>query len=125
MSRWSAEEDKYILEFIQEVDEDINYPEIVASHNKTFNTKRTEDTYKVRMKKVAKENNINMKSNNHWTEDEKAYILNTIKQNPFGFDMNQISTHLKRSEASIKKMYSELVSPEAHLKCCLSNLNAD
>ena len=58
MSRWSEEEDKYILEFIQEVEDDINYQELVITHNKIFNTKRTEGTYKVRVAKIAKENDI-------------------------------------------------------------------
>ena len=64
MTRWSEEEDKYILEIIQELEDDINYSELVTSHNKTFNTKRTEDTYKVRVRKVAKENNVSLKLNN-------------------------------------------------------------
>ena len=123
MSRWSEQEDKYILEFIQEVEDDINYLELVASHNKTFNTKRTEETYKVRVRKIAKENNISLKSNKHWTEEEKTYVLNTIKKNPFDFNMEEMATHLKRSEASIKKMYSELVSAEEQLLSCLKCLD--
>ena len=46
MSRWSKDEDDYILKFIQEVEDDINYSELVASHNKSFITKRTEDEEK-------------------------------------------------------------------------------
>ena len=56
MSRWSAEEDKCILECIREVKEDINYSELVEIHNETYGTKRTEDTYRVRVRKIAKEN---------------------------------------------------------------------
>jgi len=46
--------------FIKEVEDEINYSELVLSHNKSFNTKRTEDIYKykVRVRKVSKENNI-------------------------------------------------------------------
>lgn len=125
MSRWSQEEDKYILEFIQEVQDDINYSDLVKCHNKTFNTKRTEETYKVRVRKVAKENNINLKSNNHWTEDEKAYVINSIQRNPFDINWIEISEHLKRSELSIKTMYNEVVSAKEHLDCCLLNLDED
>jgi hypothetical protein len=123
MSRWSQEEDRYILEFIQEIQDEINYQELVSSHNKTFNTKRTEDTYKVRVRKIAKENNINLKSNNHWTEDEKTYIINNIQRNPFDINWTEMSEHLKRSELSIKTMYNDIVSARDHLECCLLNLD--
>lgn len=125
MSRWSLEEDKYILEFIQEVQDDINYQELVASHNRSFNTKRTEDTYKVRVRKIAKENNISLKSNNHWTEEEKDYIINNVQRNPFDINWKEISDHLKRSELSIKTMYNEIVTAKEHMDCCLSNLEED
>jgi hypothetical protein len=122
MSRWSEEEDTYILEFIQEVKDDINYKELVESHNKRFNSKRTEETYKVRVRKVAKENNISLKSNNHWTEEEKEYIIKTIQRNPFDVNWVEISEHLKRSELSIKTMYNDIVSAKDHLDSCLSKL---
>jgi hypothetical protein len=125
MSRWSEAEDKYILEFIQEVQDDINYSELVESHNKSFNTKRTEDTYKVRVRKIAKDNDIILKSNNHWTEEEKDYVLNIIQRNPFEINMNEMTQKLKRSEASIKKMYNDLVSPEDHMNCCILNLDGE
>jgi hypothetical protein len=125
MSRWSEEEDKYILKFIQEVQDDINYSEIVDLHNNRFNTKRTEDTYKVRIRKIAKDNNISLKSNNHWADDEKDYVVNNIQRNPFKINIEEMTTHLKRSEASIKKMYSEIVSAEDHLNCCLLNLDEE
>lgn len=124
MSRWSAEEDKCILESIREVRDEINYSELVGFHNETYGTKRTEDTYKVRVRKIAKENDIILKSS-HWTEDERVYIITSIKKNPFGVDMNELSGYLKRSEASVKKMYTELVSPEEHLECCLLHLHTE
>lgn len=74
---------------------------------------------------MAKENNISLKSNNHWTEDEKTYIINTIQRNPFEINMDEMSKHLNRSESSIKKMYSDLVSAEEHLDCCLLNLDGE
>jgi hypothetical protein len=125
MSRWSKDEDDYILKFIQEVEDDINYSELVASHNKSFNTKRTEDTYKVRIRKVAKENNISLKSNNHWIEEEKNYIINVIQRNPFDINWIEMSEHLKRSELSIKTMYNDIISAKDHLDCCLLNLEED
>lgn len=125
MSRWSSEEDKYILEYIQEVKDDINYNDLVESHNKKFNTKRTEDTYKVRVRKVAKENNIVLKTNNHWTEEEKDYVINNIQVNPFDINWKEITEHLKRSESSIKAMYNELVSAREHLEYCLQILEEE
>ena len=125
MSRWSQEEDKYILEFIQEVNEDINYSELVKAHNTTFNTKRTEDTYKVRVRKVAKDNNIILKSNNHWTEEEKDYVINNIQRNPFDINWIEIALHLNRSELSIKTMYNDIISAKDHLDCCLLNLDIE
>lgn len=125
MSRWSEEEDKYIIELIQETKDEINYSELVTKHNNIFNTNRTDDTYKVRVRKLVKEHNISLKSNNHWTEEEKDYVINSIQRNPFDINMDEITKHLKRSEASIKKMYNDLVSPEDHLNCCLLNLDTD
>ena len=95
MSRWSEEEDKYILKFIQEVQDDINYSEIVDLHNNRFNTKRTEDTYKVRIRKIAKDNNISLKSNNHWADDEKDYVVNNIQRNPFKINIEEMTTSKK------------------------------
>jgi hypothetical protein len=122
MSRWSNEEDKHIQDIIQELEDEINYKELVLNHNSKFNTKRTEESYKVRVRKIVKENNISFKSNNHWTDEEKIYIINAIKNNPINTNFTEISEHLKRSELSIKKVYNELVTMEEHLDSCLLNI---
>jgi hypothetical protein len=123
MSRWSSEEDLYILESIKNITDDINYSELISSHNKRFNKIRSEEAYKVRVRKIAKENNISLKSNNHWLEEEKEYIINNIKNNPFNINWMEMSEHLKRSESSIKTMYYELVKPIEHIEYCLSKLD--
>jgi hypothetical protein len=120
MSRWSSEEDKYILEFIQEVQDEINYQELVASHNKSFNTKRTEDTYKVRVRKVAKDNNIILKTNNRWTEDEKDKLVKAVNSNPLNINWTEMASQFNRTEISVRNMYNDLVSPESHIECCMN-----
>lgn len=125
MSRWSQEEDAQLLEFIQEIQESIDYEVLSETHNNNFNTQRSEESLKARVKKIAKENNINLKSNNHWTEDEKSYIVDTIKVNPLNINWSNIATHLKRSELSVKSMYNEIVSAKEHIECCILNINED
>jgi hypothetical protein len=124
MSRWSETEDQYILECIQDKD-DLDYKALVEDHNQKFNKQRTEDTYKARIKKVAKDNNVSLKTNNHWTDEDKTYVENTIQRNPFDIRWEEMAVYLNRSEASIKKMYNELVSAEDHLECCLLNLDEE
>lgn len=120
MSRWSEEEDKYILEFIQEVKDDINYSELVALHNKSFNTKRTEETYKVRIRKVAKENNIVLKTNNRWSEDEKDKLVKIVNSNPLNINWTEVAAQFNRTELSVRNMYNDLVSPESHIEFCMN-----
>ncbi len=123
MSRWSQEEDKYILEFIQEVQDDINYTELVSSHNKSFNTKRTEETYKVRVRKIAKENNIVLRTNNRWTEEEKEKLVKTVNANPLNINWTDIASQFNRTELSIRNMYNDLVPSEKHIECCMNALS--
>lgn len=119
MSRWSEDEDKYILEFIQEVEDEINYPEVVLSHNKTFNTKRTELAYKARVAKIAKENEINIKSNNYWSEQDKLKLIKVVSENPLNIDWVNISRVFNRTEQSVRNMYNELVPVEKHIESCM------
>lgn len=123
MSRWLQEEDSRLLDFIQEIKENIDYEVLTETHNNIFNTQRTEETIKNRIKKIAKENNINLKLNNHWTEDEKEYIINTVKLNPVDIKWNDIATYLKRSELSVKTMYYDIVSAREHMECCIVNID--
>lgn len=120
MSRWSEEEDKYILEFIQEVDDDINYSELVASHNKTFNTKRTEDAYKVRVRKIAKENNVSLKSKTQWSEEEKERLIKIVSSNPLNINWTEIANIFNRTELSVRTMYNDLVTPDRHIESCIA-----
>lgn len=123
MSRWSKEEDNYILEFIQEVNEDINYSELVKAHNETFGTKRTEDTYKVRLRKVARENDITLKSNNHWTNEEKEILVKIISANPLNINWQDISKQFNRTETSVRTMYNDLVTPYKHIEYCSNSIS--
>lgn len=123
MARWSEAEDKYILEFIQEVEDDINYCELVESHNKTFNTKRTEATYKVRVAKVAKENDIVLKRKNQWTDQDKEKLIKLVQDNPLNPNWSEISQLFNRSEMSIRNMYNDLVTPDTHIEFCMAKLS--
>ena len=123
MSRWSEEEDKYILEFIQEIDDDINYSELIASHNKTFNTKRTETTYKARIAKIAKENDIVMKRKNQWAEQDKTKLLKLVQDNPLNPNWSEIAQSFNRSEIAVRNMYNDLVTPDEHIDYCLAKIS--
>jgi hypothetical protein len=125
MSRWTEEEDKYILELLLESKDELNYKEMVEKHNSKLNKQRNEDTYKVRVRKVIKDNNIEIKTNNHWSEADKEYIIKTVQQNPYENKWNEIAEYLKRPEISIKKIYNEMVSAEEHLKCYMSSINEE
>lgn len=120
MSRWSEAEDKYILEFIQEVQDDINYEELVASHNKTFNTKRSEDTYKVRVRKVAKENDIVLKRKNKWSDEDTANLIKLVRENPLNPNWTEISNVFNKTENYIRSIYNELVPADKHIEYCIS-----
>ena len=123
MSRWSEEEDKYILEFIQEVEDDINYQELVITHNKTFNTKRTEGTYKVRVAKIAKENDIVLKRKNQWSDQDKEKLIKLVQDNPLNPNWSEISIAFNRSELSVRNMYNDLVATDKHIECCISKIS--
>lgn len=125
MSRWSKEEDANILQNIQVLEEEPNYFNLVEYHNELFNTNRTESTYKARVIKIAKENNIILKSKVFWTEKDTDYIINSVQVNPFDIKWSEMATKLNRSEDSIHRKYNELVTPEEHLDCCLLNLDPE
>ncbi len=125
MSRWSEEEDKYILELLQESTDELNYKELVEKHNFKFNKQRTEDTYKVRIRKVIKDNNIEIKTNNHWSEAEKEYLIKAVQSNPINIDWKGLSIKLNRAEYIIRRMYNELITPEQHIASCISSISKD
>lgn len=120
MSRWSQEEDKYILVFIQEVQDDINYSELVVSHNKTFNTKRTEDTYKVRVRKIAKDNDILLKRKSKWSDEDTEKLIKLVRDNPLNPNWTDISIIFDKTENYIKSIYNELVPADKHIEFCIS-----
>jgi hypothetical protein len=120
MTRWSEEEDKFILEFIQEVDDEINYSELVKTHNTSFGTKRTEETYKVRLRKIAKENGITLKSKIQWSEEDKTKLIKLVSENPLNIDWSNISKLFNRTELSIRTMYNELVPVDKHIESCMA-----
>jgi hypothetical protein len=125
MSRWSEEEDATILESIQELCDDTNYMEVVSLHNEKYKTNRTEEAYKARMKKIAKEHDIELNMSSRWKEDEIAYVINQIQINPFNIEWNEITSHLNRTKDSIYRKYNETVTAEEHLDCCLLNIDSD
>jgi hypothetical protein len=125
MSRWSQEEDTYILEFIQEVNDDINYKELVETHNKRFNSKRTEETYKVRVRKVAKDNDIVLKSKIFWSESDKTKLIKLVNENPLNVDWASISKLFNRTELSVRTMYNELVPVDKHIESCMNTISEE
>lgn len=123
MSRWSPEEDLCILEIIQTLNEEPNYIELVEYHNKQFNKTRTDKTYKARVNKVAKENNIVINQNIQWTIEDKEYIKSVVKKNPFEIKWDEIGTHLNRGEDRVKFTYMDYVSAEEHVEICIETIN--
>jgi len=120
MSRWSPEEDSSILQTIQLLEEEPKYIELVEYHNKKFNKSRTELTYKGRVNKIAKENNIQSTLSTKWSEDDKEYIKSIVKKNPFDIPWSEIGTHLNRGEERVKLKYLDYVSAEEHVEICIN-----
>jgi hypothetical protein len=92
MSRWSPEEDLSILETIQLLSEEPKYSELVEYHNKQFNKTRTEQTYKSRVNKIAKENNIpsdEIEKWFKWIENVYQYILIQKETNEIDKDIER------------------------------------
>lgn len=128
--RWSEKEDNHILELLNEYSKmcsinEINYEEMLYNHNKLFNTERTDDTYKARIKKIIKENNIEIKTNNRWTEKDINYLIQAVQKDVYEIKWNEISEYLKRSETCIRNKYNELISAEEHLQSFLDNITLD
>jgi len=119
MSRWSSEEDLSILETIQLLSEEPKYGELVEYHNNQFNKTRTELTYKARVNKIAKENDIKLTPSTKWSEEDKEYIKSIVKKNPFDIPWSEIGTHLNRSEERVKLRYLDYVNAEEHVDICI------
>ena len=125
MSRWIEEEDKYILELLGNAQDEINYTEMVEKHNSRFNKQRSEETYKVRVRKVIKDNNIEIKTNKHWSDSEKEHLIKLIHSNIYDIKWGEIADKLKRSETAVKNTYNEIVSAEEHLKQYMKNIDEE
>ena len=119
MSRWSSEEDLDILEKIQLLNEEPKYGELVEYHNDKFNKTRTELTYKARVNKIAKENDIKLTPSTKWSEEDKEYIKSIVKKNPFDIPWCEIGTHLNRGEERVKLTYLDYVNAEEHVGICI------
>jgi hypothetical protein len=122
--QWTKEEDNEILNIILSK-QPINYEEVIKAHNEKFNKDRTEETYKVRIRKVAKDNNIELVNKNIWTDKDKKYLVNEIRMNPYNSKWEDLSKVLQRSEQSLKNMYNELISAEDHIEACIHDIEKD
>lgn len=122
MSRWSKEEDSNILQNIKVLEDEPNYVDLVEYHNELFNTNRTEQTYKARVAKIAKENGILLKSNNHWTPEDKERLIKVVSDNPLNINWTEVGLLFNRSEASVRTMYNNLVEPDKHVEYCISKI---
>jgi hypothetical protein len=125
MTRWSKEEDEFILEYIKSIKDDIEYDEMIKIHNVQYKVDRTEIAYKTRVKKIAKENNIELSNSKKWKEEELNYIINEIQCNPFDIDWETMTNQIHRTKDSIHRKYNEIVSAEEHLDCCLINIDKE
>jgi hypothetical protein len=115
MSRWSEEEDKYILEIIKSLEGDIDYTKLLLEHNTKFNIKRTELAYKSRVSKVCKENNIVLNNKTCWTEEEKQILVKYVNESRLNINWEEIAKQLNRSEDRVKHIYLDLVSPKEQI----------
>jgi hypothetical protein len=64
-------------------------------------------------------NNITLKTNNHWTEEEKAGVVEAVKSQPIHTPWEEIANRIYRSETTTKAIYHEQVTPLQHIHYCL------
>lgn len=124
-NRWSEEEDDFLLKRLEELNGDINYSEWLEEYNNTFVTSRTEIALKSRIHKIAKENEIEISSKRGITDDEKSYIYNKIKENPFDMKYDEMAIHLNRSEERTKRLCLDLITSEEQIDLCIQVMNND
>lgn len=126
MPRWSKEEDEVILETIILLDEELDYTELVKQHNLMFKTDRTELTYKVRVAKIAKDNNINLnKSKINWSDEDKELLIASVKENPFDVNWTVLAEKFGRTETNIRNTYNRLIESSEHIELCLERCSKD
>ena len=120
---WSNEEDEKILEMLS-VDNMMSVTmEKIKEHNDKFGVLRTDASYKVRVSKVAKENNIDRMMSRQWTDDEKRYVMKAVSEDRLCPKWDVIAKELNRSEMMVKKIYNDNTSTMDHVKGCISSLN--
>ena len=126
MSRWSLEEDSYImsqLELHHEVGaKEFDYTWYCEDHNHAFNTKRTEVAYKARVQKIAKEKGIQIKTG-RLTEEDKQQIVSEIQSNPYNVNWHELSEKYQRTDAYLRTLYNEHVSCTDHIETCMMHLS--
>ena len=101
----------FYCRIIQDSTDELNYMERVEEHNTRFGKERTEATYKLRAKKIAKEKNLSLKTNSFWTDEEKQELIAQVNAQPLEPDWENICIQMKRTETSVRNMYNDLVSP--------------
>lgn len=121
--RWTDEEDEFILKNIRDQDIEINYIDILDRYIKLFKINRTECAFKTRVQKIAKENDIDMKSKRGISEDEKKYIYDKVKESPFDIKYDEIRNYLNCSEERSKRICLELISSEEQIELCIESMN--
>ena len=120
---WSKEEDEKILEMLS-VDNMLSVTmDMIKEHNDMFGVLRTDASYKVRVSKVAKENNIDRVMSRQWTDDEKEYVMKVVSEEPLCPKWAAIAVKLNRSELMVKKIYNDNTSTMDHVKGCIRTLN--
>ena len=119
---WTSEEDASILHHLQDPATIWNDPTALHIHNQQFHKQRTELNYRQRVKKIAQENNIPLKTNNRWTEEEKTAVIEAVRSQPINTPWEDISLSTQRSELAIKSIYHEHVTPVEHINHCLQVL---
>lgn len=122
-NRWTDIEDAFLLQRLNELETEINYSELQEEYTAFFKVNRTPNAFKVRIQKIAKENQIDISSNNGITDGEKKYICDKIKENPFDIKYNELATDLNCSEDRVKRIYLDLISPEEQINMCIANMN--
>lgn len=118
---WSAAEDQSILRQLQSAkDGVVDYEEMYKEHQNIFSgSTRTLDTFKIRARKIIKENNLQVRTSNHWTEEDKQKVLEFGRQNPFMPNWTELAEKLQRSEMSIRLLYHEMTTPITHVQDCV------
>lgn len=118
MARWTAAEDQSILRQLQSItDGAVEYDAMYKEHIATFPAStRTIDTFKVRARKIIKDHNIQVRTSNHWTEEDRQKVLEYGRQNPITPNWSELAEKMQRTELSVRTMYHEMTTPLMQVK---------